>query len=74
MAYFSNGSEGALLDEQCSRCKYGALPCPIYFVQTEYNYDAVKNEVASEILNYLVKNDGTCTMFEMAKKDFEITE
>lgn len=33
MAYFSNGFEGMVFDEQCCRCKYGRMPCPIAWVQ-----------------------------------------
>jgi len=69
MAYFSNGSEGMVFDDQCAKCKYGMDTCPIAFVQCVYNYDAVNNEVATKILDHLVKNDGTCTMYEMAKAD-----
>jgi hypothetical protein len=72
MAYFSNGTEGMCFDEQCSRCKYGEQPCPIAFVQMNYNYDACNNRVASAILNALVKNNGVCEMFEFAKEDFKI--
>lgn len=72
MAYFSNGNEAATFDNQCGRCKHGQNPCPIAFVQQEYNYDAVNNEVATKILGELVKDDGTCTMFEMCKSDFQI--
>lgn len=67
MAYFSNGSEGSCFD--CANCKYQDKPCPIALVQMEYNYEAVNNTVATKILDALVKQDGTCTMFEMAKKD-----
>ena len=70
MAYFSNSSEGEVFDEQCARCKYGTKPCPIALVQMNFNYDAVNNEVATEILNTLVKSDGTCTMHEEFKEDF----
>ena len=70
MAYFSNGSEGMVFDDQCAKCKFGDKPCPIALVQINYNYDACNNEVARNILNTLVKQDGTCTVFEMAKKDF----
>lgn len=70
MAYFSNGSEGMVFDDQCSKCKFGDKPCPIAFVQLTYNYDACNNEVATKILNELVKPDGTCTVWEMAKQDF----
>jgi len=72
MAYFSNGSEGAVFDEQCSMCKYGDRPCPIFWVQIEYNYDACNNETARKILNDLVKDDGTCEMFKQFKEDFQI--
>lgn len=59
MAYFSNGSEGEVFDRQCAKCKYGEKPCPISAVQMIYNYDAVNNDVASKILDSLVKPDGT---------------
>lgn len=68
MAYFSNGSEGMCFDEQCAKCRYAEHRCPIAFVQMMYNYDAVNNKVATEILGHLVKDDGTCTMFEMMEK------
>ena len=71
MAYFPNGSAGYCFDEQCSRCRYGEGPCPIYLVQSIYNYDACNNEVASKILSELVKSDGTCAMFELDKAWFE---
>ena len=73
MAYFSNGSEGMCFDDQCQRCKYGQAPCPIALVQISYNYDAVNNEVATKILDALVKGDGTCVMFELDKKHFDIS-
>ena len=72
MAYFSNGSEGMVFEEQCSRCKYGLKPCPIAWVQTNHNYEACNIFPAREILDHLVKDDGTCTMFEMCKQDFFI--
>ena len=72
MAYFSNGSEGMCFDIQCMQCKYGDKPCPIALVQYIYNYDACNNEVASKILNELVKGGGTCTMFERFESDLRI--
>ena len=72
MAYFSNGSEGMVFDEQCSRCKYGQEPCPIALVQMEHNYDACNNPTARKILDTLVKDDGTCEMFETFKDDLEL--
>lgn len=74
MAYFSNGSEGTVFDDQCAKCKFGQAPCPIALVQVLYNYDQHddKSGTAIKILSALVKDDGTCTMWEMAKADFAI--
>jgi hypothetical protein len=74
MAYFSNSSEGSVFDDQCQKCRYGEKPCPIALVQALYNYDAVNNKVATEILNNLVENNGTCTMFKTFQFDFQLTE
>ncbi len=70
MAYFANGTEGYNFDEQDCQCKYGEKPCPIWVVQSEYNYEACNNKTASKILNYLIKDDGTCEMWKMFKDDF----
>jgi hypothetical protein len=74
MAYFSNGTEGMVFDDQCARCKFGKHPCPIAFVQIDANYDQHKDVsgTARKILDHLVKDDGTCTVYEMAKQDFAI--
>ena len=74
MAYFSNGTEGMVFDDQCARCKFGKHPCPIAFVQVDANYDQHKDVsgTARKILDHLVKDDGTCTVYEMAKQDFAI--
>jgi hypothetical protein len=72
MAYFSNGTEGMVFDEQCNKCKYGNEACSIWYVQQEYNYEACNNETARKILDYLIKNDGTCSMYELFKHDFAI--
>ena len=72
MAYFSNSTEGSVFEHQCSLCKYGQDPCPIALVQFMYNYEACNNEVATKILNELVSNNGTCSMWKEFKKDFRI--
>ena len=72
MAYFSNSSDGSVFDAQCSECKYGQSPCPIAFVQLTWNYEACNNNVATNILNNLVNNDGTCEMYKAFKHDFFI--
>ena len=74
MAYFSNGNEGMAFENQCAKCKYGNEPCPIAWVQMDNNYEACNNEVARKILDSLVKDDGTCTVFELMKSDLKITD
>lgn len=72
MAYFSNSGEGAAFMEQCARCKHGQSACPVFYVQSVFNYKACNNEVASAILNELVAQDGTCFVLKMAQADFLI--
>ena len=71
MGYFANGAEGAAFDEQCSKWRYDTGACPIEQMQSEYNYEAANNEVATNILNTLVKDNGDCMMFLEFKEDFE---
>lgn len=73
MAYFSNSSEDTL-SEQCSKCKYGQDACPIFAIQINYNYDQHndKSGTATKIMNELVKQDGTCAVWVMAKEHFAV--
>ena len=77
MAYFSNGSEGEVLDNECAECVLtDDIPCPILWVQLEYNYEACNNEIASKILNDLIKQkeDGEyvgCKMKQILDKLFK---
>ena len=67
MAYFSNSTEGAVLDEQCCDCRIGMdNPCPVAFVQGYYNYMQVKkgNKALRGCLSMLVREDGSCAMKE----------
>ena len=61
MAYFSNSSDGGVLDAQCGEC----LPydqCPVAFVQMMYNYDQIGNDQLKECLTALVDENGACQM------------
>jgi hypothetical protein len=53
MAYFSNGSEGMMFDDECAECELDY--CPILLAHTLYNYDQVNNPIARNILNLLVE-------------------
>lgn len=57
MAYFSNGSEGMVFDEECAECPLFDKHCPIALAQSAYNYEACNNPIAREILNLLVKQE-----------------
>ena len=72
MAYFPNGTAGEVFDNQCSKCKYGEMACPIAGVQLLYNYAAVNNDVATKILNDLVSDEGICFMFNEFKEDLTL--
>lgn len=72
MAYFGNSCEGNVFETQCSKCVYGEDACPIALVQIIYNYEACNNKTAREILDTLVKNDGTCAMFHKFENDLSI--
>lgn len=64
MAYFSNGSDGDILEAQCAKCKMGDGPCPIIGVHLTYNYEQIGNELARKILDGLVDKDGICLMLK----------
>lgn len=71
MAYFPNGSAGECFDAQCLRCRYWERECPIYLVQHDYNSRACNNKVARAILDALVADDGTCSMFSLDPENFK---
>jgi len=62
MAYFSNGSDGAILDRQCLDCPLGDGPCPIAVIHAIYNYDQCDVPKLREAMNILVNEDGICQM------------
>jgi len=70
VAYFSNGTEGMIFDEECSNCIFGEKPCPIALIQFTYNYDQCRNEKVKEILDMLVNQKGECSMKRMDLEQF----
>lgn len=58
MAYFSNSSEGSVLDEQCNRCWHGydpinqenrrGEPCRVWVLQIQWNYEQLDREALNE--------------------------
>lgn len=68
MAYFSNSSEGMILDEQCANCVFGKDPCPIALVQMENNYEQKNNPRLRSAMNCLVNEKGLCQMKALVDK------
>ena len=64
MAYFSNGSEGSVLEDQCSECvaKLEGQYCPIHSVQVLFNYKQNDNPNLTEAMNVLIDENGVCQM------------
>jgi len=63
MAYFSNGTEGEVLDEQCGECRLpDDAPCPILFVQGMFNYKQIGRKQLKKAMNILVDKKGNCQM------------
>ena len=62
MAYFSNSSEGEVLDVQCYDCPLGGGCCPVRSVQMLYNYDQLEDgqEKLREAMELLVDDKGVC--------------
>ena len=70
MAYFSNGTEGAILDVQCMKCRLADEACPIAIVQMDYNYDQIELEDKGfpqlrKAMNELIDKKGICKMYEL---------
>lgn len=72
MAYFSNGTEGAILDAQCASCVV-QHDCPIELAHLEYNYEQVGNDLARAILELLVNKEGLCQMRPLINDNEEDT-
>lgn len=73
MAYFSNSTEGEILDNQCMQCKLYEEGCPIAIVQELYNYDQITVENAGhpqmrEAMNILIDESGICKMYVLVNK------
>jgi len=74
-AYFSNGSEGEVLDNQCAECPVGSnpdAPCSILAVQSCYNYKQIGNDDLREAMNMLVDDKGICQMRKVMIEDCKI--
>jgi hypothetical protein len=62
MAYFSNGTEGEVLDVQCADCPLGGGCCPVKSIQMLYNYDQLDDgqEKLQDAMEQLVDAKGVC--------------
>lgn len=60
MAYFSNATEGGVLDRQCAECQLRDKPCPTLWVQLNYNYEQIGNDKLQEAMTCLIDGKGLC--------------
>jgi hypothetical protein len=90
MAYFSNGTEGMMYEEQyCERCVHyidrgaGSDSCPIWELHFHYNYDqSGKSKAAKAIKHFLdelipTRADGfagECNLFHPAEPKAEVAD
>ena len=71
MGYFSNGTEGFYLEEQCHNCLHGLndeMLCPVALVQLTYNYSQIGNDDLQAALNMLIDEHGICLMKHAIEK------
>lgn len=70
MAHFSNSSAGDHFDSQCTECPLGQLPCPIAWVQMEYNYAQLRdgNGDLKKAMTDLVSDEEGCKTFLLLKQ------
>ena len=70
MAYFSNSTDGAILDGQCDECIHEdpEAGCPVALVQMLFNYDQCGIGKLESCLNMLVNVDGICLMKPVIEK------
>lgn len=90
MAYFANGTHGELFHLMCDNCKHGAdeagepLPCPVNYLQLDWNYSQIDNKDKKLALDLLVpqdceKDEAKCFFYDprdvegQMKMDMELT-
>jgi hypothetical protein len=66
MAYFSNSSEGDVLESQCRECPLSDVGCPVLNVQTAFNYEQLNpgNEKLRSVISTLVNDSGECQIYK----------
>lgn len=76
MAYFSNSSDGEVLDMQCCRCPLGGGGCPVKGIQMLYNYDQLDDgqEKLREAMDMLVDDQGICQVREQLMENITVVE
>lgn len=70
MAYFSNSTDGDVLDAQCADCPLGNKPCPVLNVQLTFNYKQCDKgqEQLRAAMNLLIDEKGICQLRPMLVK------
>jgi len=76
MAYFENGTAAEALDRQCESCPLGAYQCPVYMVNSLYNFDQMLEgkEELRDCLLFLVDDTGRCKVRQLVEASCEKSE
>jgi hypothetical protein len=67
MAYFENGNKSKVLDKQCLTCPLGNYQCPVYTVQSLFNFDQMEegNDKLRQSMIFLVDDAGVCQVKQL---------
>ncbi|MCK9274831.1 MAG: hypothetical protein M0P57_07060 [Syntrophales bacterium] len=70
MAYFQNGTDSELIDNECRNCELGKELCPVYLAQCLFNFEQMEEgkERLMQVLHLLIDDNGTCQMKKLIEK------
>ncbi len=74
MAYFQDGTESKILDEECRSCVLGQGTCPIYLAQCLFNFEQMQDgqERLMQILHLLIDDGGICQVKKLMANKVEL--
>jgi len=76
MAYFESGDKSKVLDKQCLTCPLGNYQCPVYTVQSLFNFDQMEegNEKLRQSMIFLVDDAGVCQVKQLLEQSCQDLE
>lgn len=76
MAYFESGNKSKVLDKQCLTCPLGIYQCPVYTVQSLFNFDQMEegNDKLRQSMLFLVDDAGVCQVKQLLEQSCQELE